>query len=255
MPKALSGVPQIARRRERWLSGLHDSGVRRVRARTHLAMSRFRSAGFRNGRTAWRGAPRGPIAGGLHGGGAPHFAMGGPHGGGGPHGTPLRLGTRSRHGRRAPRGRRFTVGGSGKSVVRCHRTVLAYWKFKSHLPAAESRPNFRFRSLISGPHSALKRRRPDRSRATRPTFWLSPRGPLGEMPYLQASLSAVVFCWWSGSSVAHTDDNLDQHRGSPDTVEGYRRKYDRRADLPGQVNSAKSSPSLPWSKPRQGRQL
>jgi hypothetical protein len=55
------------------------------------------------------------------------------------------------------------------------------------------------------------------------------------MPYLQASLSAVVFCWWSGSSVAHTDDNLDQHRGSPDTVEGYRRKYDRRADLPGQV--------------------
>jgi Protein of unknown function (DUF2786) len=28
-------------------------------------------------------------------GGAPHFAMGGPHGGGGPHGTPLRLGTRS----------------------------------------------------------------------------------------------------------------------------------------------------------------
>src|ERR1700746_391100 len=24
---------------------------------------------------------------------------------------------------------RFTVGGSGKSVARCHRTVLAYWKF------------------------------------------------------------------------------------------------------------------------------
>jgi hypothetical protein len=33
-----------------------------------------------------------------HGGRAPHFAMGGPHGGGGPHGTPLRLGTRSRQG-------------------------------------------------------------------------------------------------------------------------------------------------------------
>jgi len=27
--------------------------------------------------------------------------------------------------------RRFTVGGSGKSVARCHRTVLAYWKFES----------------------------------------------------------------------------------------------------------------------------
>jgi hypothetical protein len=37
----------------------------------------------------------------------------------------------------------------------------------------------------------------------------------------------------SGSSVAHTDDSRDQHRGSPDTVEGNRRKYDRRADLPG----------------------
>src|SRR5215469_10730801 len=68
---------------------------------------------------------------GLHGGGVPHFAMGGPHGGSGPHGTPLRLGVRSRHGRRAPAQRRFTVGGSGKSVARCHRTVLAYWKFES----------------------------------------------------------------------------------------------------------------------------
>ena len=26
---------------------------------------------------------------------------------------------------------RFTVGGSGKSVARCHHTVLAYWKFES----------------------------------------------------------------------------------------------------------------------------
>jgi hypothetical protein len=30
-----------------------------------------------------------------------------------------------------PAERRFTVGGSGKSVARCHRTVLAYWKFES----------------------------------------------------------------------------------------------------------------------------
>ena len=79
------------------------------------------------------------IPGGLHGGGAPHFAMGGPHGGGGPHGTPLRLGTRSRLGGGRPAERRFTVGGSGKSVARCHRTVLAYWKFEIHLPPAESR--------------------------------------------------------------------------------------------------------------------
>jgi hypothetical protein len=30
-----------------------------------------------------------------------------------------------------PARRRFTVEGSGKSVARCHRTVLAYWKFES----------------------------------------------------------------------------------------------------------------------------
>jgi hypothetical protein len=30
-----------------------------------------------------------------------------------------------------PAERRFTVGGSGKSVARCHRTVLAHWKFES----------------------------------------------------------------------------------------------------------------------------
>ena len=53
------------------------------------------------------------------------------HGGGGPHGTPRRLRTRSRHRRRRPAKRRFTGGGSGKSVARCHRTVLAYWKFES----------------------------------------------------------------------------------------------------------------------------
>src|SRR6516162_7526379 len=70
-----------------------------------FAMSRFRPAAFRDGWNRIAAA--------------------------GPHGTPLRLGTRSRHGRRAPRGRRFTLGGSGKSVARCHRTVLAYWKFES----------------------------------------------------------------------------------------------------------------------------
>jgi hypothetical protein len=42
--------------------------------------------------------------------------------------------------------RRFTVGGSGKSVARCHRTVLAYWKFGIHLPPGESHANFRFLS-------------------------------------------------------------------------------------------------------------
>jgi hypothetical protein len=30
-----------------------------------------------------------------------------------------------------PAERRFTVGGSGKSVAGCRRTVLAYWKFES----------------------------------------------------------------------------------------------------------------------------
>jgi hypothetical protein len=30
-----------------------------------------------------------------------------------------------------PAERRFTVGGSAKSVARCHRTVLAYWKLES----------------------------------------------------------------------------------------------------------------------------
>ena len=30
-----------------------------------------------------------------------------------------------------PAERRVTVGGSGKSVARCHPTMLAYWKFES----------------------------------------------------------------------------------------------------------------------------
>src|SRR6202008_1684473 len=91
-------------------------------------MSRFRPAGFRNGRPAWRRASRPEYraactaaehrisrwvdrmaAAGLA---EPRcasergLAMGG--------------------GR--PAERRFTVGGSGKSVARCHRTGLAYWK-------------------------------------------------------------------------------------------------------------------------------
>ena len=94
-------------------------------------MSCFRPAGFRNGRTAWRRASRPEYraactaaehrisrsvdrmaAAGLT---EPRcasergLAMGG--------------------GR--PAERRFMVGGSGKSVGRCHRTVLAYWKFES----------------------------------------------------------------------------------------------------------------------------
>ena len=48
----------------------------------------FRGALRVGDRVRWRRAAQ-PIAGGLHGGGAPHFAMGGPHRGG-PHGTPLR---------------------------------------------------------------------------------------------------------------------------------------------------------------------
>jgi len=70
-----------------------------------LAKARRRSTAFRDGWTAWRAAsltePRCASERGV--------AMGG--------------------GR--PAERRFTVGGSGKSVARCHRTVLAYWKFES----------------------------------------------------------------------------------------------------------------------------
>jgi hypothetical protein len=70
--------------------------------------------------------------GGPHGGGAPHFAMGGTA-------SRRRALTEPRcaserglaMGGGRPAERRFTVGGSGKSVARCHRTVLAYWKFES----------------------------------------------------------------------------------------------------------------------------
>ena len=92
---------------------------------------KFRPAGFRNGRPRMAARLGGPIAGGLHGGGAPHFAMGGT--------AWRRRASRNRcaserglaMGGGRPAERRFTVGGSGKSVARCHRTVLAYWKFES----------------------------------------------------------------------------------------------------------------------------
>jgi hypothetical protein len=139
-------------------------------------MSRFRSAGFRNGRTAGRRAS-GRIAGGLHGGGAPHFAMGGPHRGG-PHGTPLRLRTlrtRSRHGRRAPRGAPLHGGRQRQIRARCHRTVLAYWKFES-ISLQRRVNNFRFRSRFP---RILKTRRGMNSSETRKKTALSRSDRIG----------------------------------------------------------------------------
>jgi hypothetical protein len=77
------------------------------------------------GKTSYATAP------GLIGLVAPSFAMGGPHGGGGL--TEPRCASERglAMGGGRPTERRFTVGGSGKSVARCHRTVLAYWKFVS----------------------------------------------------------------------------------------------------------------------------
>jgi hypothetical protein len=43
--------------------------------------------------------------------------------------------------------RRFTVGGSAKSVARCHRTVLAYWKFESISLQRRGRANFAVRAV------------------------------------------------------------------------------------------------------------
>jgi len=112
-------------------AGSHGRGTGRPFMAEVFAMSRFRPAGFRNRRTAWRRASR-PVSGRPARRRSTAFRDGWNRiAAAGPHGTPLRLGTRSRHGRRAPRGRRFTLGGSGKSVARCHRTVLAYWKFES----------------------------------------------------------------------------------------------------------------------------
>ena len=68
--------------------------------------------------------------GGPHGGGAPHFAMVDRIAAGL---TEPRCASERRlaRGGGRPAERRFTVGDSGKSVARCHRTVLAYWKFES----------------------------------------------------------------------------------------------------------------------------
>ena len=94
-------------------------------------MSRFRPAGVRNGRTASLRALR-PVSGRPARRRTPHLAMGG---------TASRRRALTEPGCASERGlamgggrpaeRRFTVGGSGKSVARCHRTVLAYWKFES----------------------------------------------------------------------------------------------------------------------------
>jgi hypothetical protein len=66
---------------------------------------RRRSTAFRDGWTAWRRpASRNPAA--------PQNAV-----------SPWEAG--------APRSAASQWGGSGKSVARCHRTVLAYWKFES----------------------------------------------------------------------------------------------------------------------------
>jgi hypothetical protein len=77
------------------------------------------------GKTSYATAP------GLIGLVAPSFAMGGPHGGGGL--TEPRCASERglAMGGGRPAERRFPVGGSGKPVARCHRTVLAYWKFES----------------------------------------------------------------------------------------------------------------------------
>ena len=46
---------------------------------------------------------------------------------------------------------------------------------------------------------------------------------------LRVAQMTEVILLVTGFSVAH-DDSFDQHRSSPDTVEGDRRKYDCRAD-------------------------
>src|ERR1700741_3320540 len=130
-------------------------------------MSPFRPARFRNGRTAWRRASR-PDSGrparrrstafrdgwdSLAAAGLTEtrcasergLAMGG--------GRPAK--------------RRFTVGGSGKSVARCHRTVLAYWKFESislqqrvcKLSVPEQRTDIRATVGFAERYEALSRQR------------------------------------------------------------------------------------------------
>jgi hypothetical protein len=75
-----------------------------------------------------------------------------------------------------PAERPFTVGGSGKSVARCHRTVLAYWKFEIHLPPAKS-----LQTIGPRPACPKKRRqaRPRRGRgdSRRPDLTAEREGP------------------------------------------------------------------------------
>src|SRR5690349_10886071 len=110
--------------------------------------ARGRSTAFRDGWTAWRRDSGNPAA--------PRNAVSSWEAG-------------------APAERRFTVGSSDKSVARCHRTVLAYWKFESISlqrrvssklgsgPASvrrSSRGNLRFRGKWREP-DFLSPRRPD----------------------------------------------------------------------------------------------
>ena len=97
------------------------------------APAHYREARQRGSRSATRphgaptsahggGGPRGPIGGGAHIGGAPHFAMGGQIATGLT--EPRCVSERGlAMGGGRPAESRFTVGGSGKSVARCHRTV------------------------------------------------------------------------------------------------------------------------------------
>jgi hypothetical protein len=60
-----------------------------------------------------------------------------------------------------PTERRFTVGGSGKSVARCHRTVLAYWESANFRFLARFRPDRRPPAIRTGVQ--LARRPPTNS--------------------------------------------------------------------------------------------
>ena len=129
--------------------------------------------------------------------------------------------------RRAFRRRRWRARMLGKRSLEKRCLSDGGPMVRIHLPPAESQQTFgSARDFRAAQCTQEKKARSALARHDRPSGY-RPGARLGEMPYL----------WFSaaGSSVAHTDNNLDQHHGSPDTVEGYRRKYDRRADLPGQV--------------------
>jgi len=97
------------------------------------------------GKTSYATAP------GLIGLVAPSFAMGGPHGGGGL--TEPRCASERglAMGGGRPAERRFTVGGSGKSVARCHCTVLVTLQYLSYDVFA--RPDF----AMGGPRGGAPR--------------------------------------------------------------------------------------------------